>query len=131
MAPPRLANVFMQPVTVPADSRPISRQTDHAALMHKSAMPAAAAIKSAAGVADLCISAAWSVCLDIGRESAGTVTGCMNTFANLGGAIAPVAMSYAVEWWGSWSVPLLITTAIYVLGAFLSLHVDPNIPLPN
>src|SRR5437899_8892163 len=129
MAPPRLANVFMQPVTVPADSRPISRQTDHAALMHKSAMPAAAAIKSAAGIADLCISAAWAVCLDIGRESAGTVTGCMNTFANIGGAIAPVAMGYAVQWWGSWSTPLLITAVIYVLGGLIALLIDPTVPL--
>src|SRR5437899_2909899 len=129
MAPPRLANVFMQPVTVPADSRPISRQTDHAALMHKSAMPAALLIAAAAGIADLCISAAWSVCLDIGRESAGTVTGCMNTFANLGGAIAPVAMGYAVQSWGSWSTPLLITSALYVFGGLISLLVDPNIPL--
>src|SRR3989440_3702866 len=85
---------------------------------------AALLIAAAAGVADLCISAAWSVCLDIGRESAGTVTGCMNTFANLGGAIAPVAMGYAVQWWGSWSVPLLITSAIYIFGGFISLLVD-------
>jgi len=86
-------------------------------------------IAAAAGIADLCISAAWSVCLDIGRESAGTVTGCMNTFANLGGAIAPVAMGYAVQWWGSWSMPLLITSAIYIFGGLISLLVDPNIPL--
>ena len=90
---------------------------------------AALLIAAAAGVADLCISAAWSVCLDIGRESAGTVTGCMNTFANLGGAIAPVAMGYAVQSWGSWSTPLLITSALYVFGGLISLLVDPNIPL--
>src|SRR5207237_157110 len=90
---------------------------------------AALLIAAAAGIADLCISAAWSVCLDIGRESAGTVTGCMNTFANLGGAIAPVAMGYAVQWWGSWSIALLITSAIYLLGGFISLLVEPNIPL--
>src|SRR5947199_6601727 len=57
IAPPRLANVFMQPVTVPADSRPISRHTDQAALIHKSAIPAAAAIKSAA-ISELLITAA-------------------------------------------------------------------------
>ena len=36
------------PVTVPADSRPMSRQMAHAELMDKSATPAAAAIRSAA-----------------------------------------------------------------------------------
>src|SRR5262249_23178366 len=51
IAPPRLANVFMHPVTVPADSRPMSRQTAHAELMLKSATPAAAAISSAPAIA--------------------------------------------------------------------------------
>ena len=92
----------------------------------ENSLAAALLIALAAGVADLCISAAWAVCLDIGRESAGTVTGCMNTFANLGGAIAPVAMGYAVQWWGSWSTPLLITAGIYVLGGLTALLVDPN-----
>src|SRR5437870_5758551 len=80
---------------------------------------AALLIAAAAGIADLCISAAWSVCLDIGRESAGTVTGCMNTFANLGGALAPDAMGYAVQSWGYWSTPLLITAAIYIFGGLI------------
>ena len=89
-------------------------------------LAAALLIALAAGIADLSISAAWAVCLDIGRESAGTVTGCMNTFANLGGAIAPVAMGYAVQWWGSWSTPLLITAVIYVAGGLTALLIDPN-----
>jgi len=94
-------------------------------------LAAALLIAAAAGVADLSISSAWAICLDIGRESAGTVTGCMNTFANLGGAIAPVAMGYAVQWWGSWSIPLLITAAIYVAGGLIALLINPNIPLRN
>src|SRR5437867_4333193 len=48
MAPPRFAKVFIQPVTVPADSRPMSRQTAQAALIDKSAMPAASAMSNAA-----------------------------------------------------------------------------------
>jgi MFS transporter, ACS family, glucarate transporter len=100
-----------------------------AAAVTTNALAAALLIAAAAGVADLCISSAWAVCLDIGRESAGTVTGCMNTFANLGGAIAPVAMGYAVQWWGSWSIPLLITAVIYVLGGITALFINPNIPL--
>ena len=92
-------------------------------------LAAALLIAAAAGVADLSISSAWAICLDIGRESAGTVTGCMNTFANLGGAIAPVAMGYAVQWWGSWTIPLLITAGMYVLGGLIALLIDPNIPL--
>ena len=99
------------------------------AAVTSNSLAAALLIALAAGIADLCISAAWAVCLDIGRESAGTVTGCMNTFANIGGAIAPVAMGYAVQWWGSWSTPLLITAVIYVLGGLIALLIDPTVPL--
>src|SRR5262245_58945647 len=79
-----------------------------AAALSGKAVASALLIAVAAGVADLSISSAWAVCLDIGGDAAGTVTGCMNTFANAGGAIAPIAMAYAVEWWGSWTIPLLI-----------------------
>jgi ACS family glucarate transporter-like MFS transporter len=99
------------------------------AAITSNSLTAALLIAAAAGVADLSISSAWAICLDIGRESAGTVTGSMNTFANLGGAIAPVAMGYAVQWWGSWSIPLLITAGVYVLGGLLALFINPNIPL--
>ena len=102
-----------------------------AAALTNNALGSAILIAVAAGIADLCISAAWAVCLDIGRESAGTVTGCMNTFANIGGAIAPVAMGYAVQWWGSWNTPLLITAAIYVLGGLTALLIDPTKPLSD
>ena len=38
-------------------------------------------------------------------------------------------MGYAVQWWGSWSIPLLITAGIYVLGGLIALLINPNIPL--
>jgi MFS transporter, ACS family, glucarate transporter len=100
-----------------------------AAAVTNNALAAALLIAAAAGVADLSISSAWAICLDIGRDSAGTVTGCMNTFANLGGAIAPVAMGYAVQWWSSWTIPLLITAGIYIVGGLIALLINPNIPL--
>ena len=99
------------------------------AALTTNSLVAALLIALTAGIADLCMSAVWAICLDIARESAGTVTGCMNTFANFGGAIAPVAMGYAVQWWGSWSTPLLITAVIYVLGGLIALLIDPNVPL--
>src|SRR5262245_13798188 len=60
MAPPTFANVFMQAVTVPADSRPTSRHMAHAALMHRSAAPAAHAINSAAATGRFVTAAAAS-----------------------------------------------------------------------
>lgn len=92
-------------------------------------LSAALLIAAAAGLADLSMSAAWSICLDVGRDSAGTVTACMNTFGNLGGAIGPLVMGYSVQWIGSWSVPLLITALVYVLGGLFALLIDPTKPL--
>jgi len=92
-------------------------------------LAAALLIALAAGAADLCMSAAWAMCLDVGRDSAGTVTACMNTFANIGGAIGPLVMGYSVQWFGSWSIPLLITSAVYVLGGVFACFVNPAKPL--
>src|SRR5215467_9682620 len=51
------------------------------------------------GVADLNTGACWAMCHDVGGENAGTVTGCMNTFGNIGGALSPLVVGYAVQWW--------------------------------
>ena len=40
-----------------------------------------------------------------------TVTGCMNTFANIGGALSPLVVAYSLDWWHSWVIPLLIGAA--------------------
>jgi MFS transporter, ACS family, glucarate transporter len=97
-----------------------------AAALVEGPVVAALMIAVAAGIADLSITPAWTVCHDIGGDYAGTVTGCMNTFANLGGAIAPVAMGYAVGAWSSWSIPMVITALIYIGGGLIALLINPN-----
>jgi MFS family permease len=90
--------------------------------------PVTAAVMLAAtlGVADLCVSACWSMCHDVGGESAGVVTGCMNTFGNIGGAISPLVVGYSVQLWGSWTLPFFITAGVYVAGGVLTLLIDPG-----
>jgi nitrate/nitrite transporter NarK len=66
------------------------------------------------------------MCHDVGGESAGTVTGAMNTFGNLGGAISPLVVGYSVQIWGSWSTPLVITACVYAIGGALTLVCDPR-----
>jgi ACS family D-galactonate transporter-like MFS transporter len=93
--------------------------------------PALAALMLAAtlGVADLCVSSCWSICHDVGGESAGTVTGCMNTFGNIGGAISPLVVGYSVQLWGSWTLPFYVTAGVYAAGGLLTLLIDPTQPL--
>lgn len=78
------------------------------------------------GIADLNVSACWSICHDVGGKNAGTVTGCMNTFGNIGGALSPLVVGYAVDWWGSWTIPFFITAGVYFFGGLMTLLVNPN-----
>jgi ACS family D-galactonate transporter-like MFS transporter len=87
---------------------------------------AAVLLAISAGAGDLCLSACWAICHDVGQDAAGTVTGCMNTFANIGGALSPLVVGYTVQWWGSWAIPLLIASAISVMGGLLTLVIDPR-----
>jgi MFS transporter, ACS family, glucarate transporter len=71
------------------------------------------------------ISAAWSVCLDVGRRNPGVITGFMNTFGNVGGTIAPLVTGYVVENYGSWNLPFYLMAGVFVIGALMWLLVDP------
>jgi predicted MFS family arabinose efflux permease len=73
--------------------------------------------------------AAWSVCLDVGREHAGVVTGFMNTVGNLGGALAPTVIGYVVELRGSWEVSFFVSAAVFALGILFWMLVNPRRPL--
>jgi len=71
-------------------------------------------------------SAAWSLCLDVGRRNAGVVTGFMNMTGNLGGALAPLVVGYAVQDWGSWSAPFYVTAGLLGFGVVMWLRIDPG-----
>ncbi len=115
--------------SLPAVALPLSGLLLIAAALTPSAMTAAVLFAAAAGAADLCLSPAWAVCHDIGGEAAGTVTGFMNTFGNLGGALSPLVVGYALDWWGSWQTPLLVGGGVYIAGGLLMLLVNPRQPL--
>jgi MFS family permease len=83
----------------------------------------------ALGSVDLALGACWAVCLDIGRDHAGVVTGCMNTFSNLGGVLTPLVVAYAVDRWQSWTFPFYVTAVVYATGALIWLTIDPEQPI--
>jgi ACS family glucarate transporter-like MFS transporter len=72
------------------------------------------------------ISAAWAVCLDVGRRNAGVVTGFMNSFGNIGGALAPLVVGHVVERYHSWAPPFYVMALVFAFGAVMWLLVDPN-----
>ena len=103
---------------------PISAIALCVAALTQSATVAAVAMTLAAGAEDLCLSPSWAMCHDIGGDAAGTVTAVMNTYGNIGGALSPLVVGYALDWWGSWSIPLLIAAGVAVLGGLFTLLVD-------
>jgi len=96
------------------------------AALTQSGAVSAALLAVAAAAGDLCLSTAWAICHDVGGDAAGTVTGAMNTFGNVGGALSPLFVGYAVEWWGSWAIPLVVASGVSVLGGALTLMIDPR-----
>jgi ACS family glucarate transporter-like MFS transporter len=84
---------------------------------------------AAAGLAALGVSPAWAVCLEIGGRHAGVVSGAMNTFGNLGGALSPVVIGFGLERWGGWTASLGSIAVCYVLAALCWLLIDPTRPL--
>jgi MFS transporter, ACS family, glucarate transporter len=66
----------------------------------------------------------WAVCVDIGKQYAGAVAGCMNTAAALGGFTSSLLFGVLVEHFGGYEIPLMTMAAILFLGAALWLRVD-------
>ena len=67
----------------------------------------------------------WSLCHDVGGTRAGVVTGAMNTFGNIGGALSPLVVGYSVQDFHSWTLPFYVTAVVYVAGGLLTLAIDP------
>lgn len=95
-----------------------------------------AAITSDTGVASFCLIAAncffsfgvmvsYAVCTDIGRNNAGTVTGAMNFFGQMGAFFLAIIFGKIAQSTGSFQLPLFIVAAVMLTGAFLWLGIDP------
>ena len=79
----------------------------------------------AAGLAAFGVAPAWVVTTEIGGIHAGVVSGAMNTFGNLGGALSPIVIGVSVDRWGSWHAPLFSVAVFYLAAALCWLRVDP------
>ena len=79
---------------------------------------------------DLVMPQSWGACMDIGREYAGTVSGTMNMFGNLGGAVSPLMIGYLLRWTHSnWNVALYTSAGVYALAILWWSLLDPVTPL--
>ena len=76
-----------------------------------------------AGCLYFAVGAYWASTSDLSTTHTGTLSGLMNTGANLGGALSPSLTPWMAAQWG-WSVALAAAGAIALLGAALWLKID-------
>jgi MFS family permease len=78
---------------------------------------------------ELSVGIYWAVCLDIGHEYAGTVSGMMNSIGGIGSILSPFLFGLIVEYSGSWMYPFLAASVLLVAGAALWLRIDPEMTI--
>lgn len=81
------------------------------------------------GMMDLMLPSAWAVCLDIGGQYAGSVTGAMNSAGQFGGFLCTVLFGYIVGRYGNYNIPLLVIAGMLLISAFLFSRIDAARPL--
>lgn len=69
--------------------------------------------------------AVWAVCLDVGRDHAGFVSGAMNTAGQVGSFLLSVSYGYLVAATGSYDIPLLVVAAMLLAGVLVWRAIDP------
>jgi sugar phosphate permease len=74
---------------------------------------------------ELTVGVSWAVTLDIGGSFAGSVSAVMNTFGNIGGALASVATGYIVAHSG-WNPAFFVLAALSLIAALLFLRIDAS-----
>jgi len=72
---------------------------------------------------ELTVGVSWAIPLDIGGDYAGSVSGVMNTWGNLGGAVSTSASGYLVKYFG-WNAIFVVMATLAVLGAALYTRID-------
>jgi nitrate/nitrite transporter NarK len=80
-------------------------------------------------VLDLMLPATWSLCLDLGRAHAGSLSGAMNTAGLAGGFVCTVLFGYLVRATGGYRTPLCAISAMVMVSAALYLTIDPRRPV--
>jgi ACS family glucarate transporter-like MFS transporter len=91
----------------------------------ESARVASVVLAGGAGALYLAQSSFWSVTADISGRSSGSVSGFMNTGAQVGGAVTASLTPWIAAHFG-WTMSFLVAAGLCLLGAAAWLLVDPR-----
>ena len=78
------------------------------------------------GIMDCMLPSAWALCLDIGKDYAGVVSGAMNSAGNLGGFLCSIVFGYLVKASGQYNWSVAVVGIMVMLSAVLFLRIDPD-----
>lgn len=78
------------------------------------------------GVMTASLPVSWSVCVDVGQEHAGAISGAMNMAGQAGSLISSVAFGYLVEWLGSYDRALVPLGAMLLVSGITFALIDPT-----
>ena len=79
---------------------------------------------------DLVMPSAWGAAMDVGGKYAGTLSGAMNMWGNVGGALGPLLTPYLLRGsGGNWNLTFYVSAAIYLTGIIFWSFLDPVTPL--
>jgi MFS family permease len=74
---------------------------------------------------ELTVAVSWAICIDIGGDFSGSVSGVMNTLGNLGGAVATVSIGY-MSTHLSWMFVIVTASLMCMVAAILATRIDPR-----
>jgi sugar phosphate permease len=67
----------------------------------------------------------YAVCTDIGRNNAGTVTGAMNFFGQMGAFFLAIIFGKILQMTGNYDYPIFVVAAVMFTGCLLWTLIDP------
>ena len=72
------------------------------------------------------LSPSWSLCIDIGKNNAGAVSGTMNMAGNIGAFITALSFPYMIDWFGGVKPFFFIAASLCIVSIFLWFFVKPD-----
>ena len=81
------------------------------------------------GIFDLMLPSAWALCIDLGKQHAGTLSGAMNTAGNIGGFCCGILFGQLVQQSGDYNLPLYMIAVMLIVSAVLFSLINPERPI--
>lgn len=81
------------------------------------------------GIFDLMLPSAWALCIDLGKQHAGAISGAMNTAGNIGGFCCGILFGQLVQSSGNYNLPLYMIAVMLIVSAVLFAFINPTKPI--